>query len=67
MAKTDRVYDAVNEMHGAGHDVEHHSEHGQESAIEPLGPVDLMAWAYAIAGGAVGVIVALALWVASAT
>jgi len=33
-------------------------------ASEPLGPIDVTAWAYAIVGGAVGVVVALALLIA---
>ena len=41
--------------HGAGHD----------RAGEPLGPVDLTTWAYALAGGAVGVLVVLAMLVAT--
>jgi hypothetical protein len=44
--------------HGAGH--------GHDAASEPLGPVDVAAWGYALAGGAVGLLVALALYVASA-
>lgn len=38
----------------------HDPGHGH-TAAEPLGPVDVIAWGYAITGGAVGVIVALAL------
>lgn len=41
------------------------SSHGHESQAHPLGPVDLTAWAYALAGAAVGLIVVLALYVAS--
>ncbi len=43
---------------------DHASGHGQTPVSEPLGPVDLTAWAYAIAGAAVGIVVALALLVA---
>ncbi len=43
---------------------DHVSGHGHAPAGEPLGPVDLRAWAYAIAGGAVGLVVAVALFVA---
>lgn len=38
--------------------------HGHEPAGEPLGPIDLGAWTVAIAGGAVGILVALALYAA---
>ena len=47
--------------HDSGHG------HGHEDAVEPLGPPDLMAWAYAVAGGAVGLVTALALYVAAHT
>jgi len=43
---------------------DHGSGHGHETASEPLGPIDFTAWAYAIVGGAVGVVVALALLIA---
>ena len=43
---------------------DHASGHGQAPVSEPLGPVNLTAWAYTIAGAAVGVVVALALLVA---
>ena len=43
---------------------DHGSGHGHETASDPLGPIDVTAWAYAIAGGAVGVVVALTLLVA---
>lgn len=49
------------------HDSSHGHGHGHEDAAEPLGPPDLMAWAYAVAGGAVGLVVALALYVAAHT
>jgi hypothetical protein len=42
------------------HDDGHH-----EPAGEPLGPIDAAKWGYAIAGGAVGILVVLALFVAS--
>jgi hypothetical protein len=42
------------------HDGGHHEPTG-----EPLGPIDLAAWGYAIAGGAVGILVVLVLFVAS--
>ena len=42
------------------HDDGHH-----EPAGEPLGPVDVAKWGYAIAGGAVGILVVLALFAAA--
>jgi hypothetical protein len=36
-----------------------------EPAGEPLGPVDVAKWGYAIAGGVVGILAALALFAAS--
>jgi hypothetical protein len=42
----------------------HDDGHGHESAGEPLGPIDMGTWAYAIVAGAVGVVVALAMFVA---
>ncbi len=38
--------------------------HGHAPAAEPLGPIDLRAWAYAVMGGAVGLVVVVALFVA---
>ncbi len=40
------------------------SGHGDAPAAEPLGPVDLRAWAYALMGGAVGLVVVVALFIA---
>lgn len=42
----------------------HDAGHGHEPSAEPLGPIDLKSWAYAVAGGAVGVVVAVVLFVA---
>jgi hypothetical protein len=42
------------------HDDGHH-----EPAGEPLGPIDVAMWGYAITGGVVGILVVLALFVAS--
>ena len=42
----------------------HDDGHGHASAGEPLGPVDWEAWAYALSGGVLGLLVALALFVA---
>lgn len=36
-----------------------------EPAGEPLGPVDVAKWGYAIAGGAVGILVVLVMFAAS--
>lgn len=47
--------------HGQGHDSDDDAGH---AASEPLGPVDLTAWAYAIAGSALGILILLALYVA---
>lgn len=43
---------------------DHGSGHGHEPPPEPLGPVDVTGWAYAIGGGAIGLVVALAFFVA---
>lgn len=40
------------------------AHHGHEPPADPLGPIDLKSWAYAVAGGAVGVVVAVVLFVA---
>ncbi len=42
----------------------HHEEHGHAPAGEPLGPIDWETWAYAIGGGVLGALVALALFIA---
>jgi hypothetical protein len=44
----------------------HDSGHGHEGAAEPLGPLDLTTWAYALAGGTLGVVVVIALIIANA-
>ena len=44
---------------------DHGSAHGHEVEGEPLGALDTGAWAAAILGGGVGVLVALALFVAT--
>jgi hypothetical protein len=43
---------------------DHPEEHGHTSPSEPLGPVDGVAWGYAIVGAAIGILVVLALFVA---
>ena len=56
----------TDDHHAAGdHEPDGGHGHGHEEASEPLGPPDLAAWAYAVAGGAVGLLTALALYVAS--
>jgi len=42
----------------------HDDGHGHAPAGEPLGPVDVAAWAYAAVGAVLGLLVALALYVA---
>ena len=42
----------------------HEDGHGHAPAGEPLGPVDLTAWAYALAGAALGALVIAALFIA---
>jgi hypothetical protein len=51
--------------HGAGDhgDAHGHDDHGH--AVEPLGPVDVVAWTYAALGVALGLVVAFALAVGS--
>jgi hypothetical protein len=64
MADTGAMSDAetAHSTDPAAHDdTSHH-----EPAGEPLGPVDVAKWGYAIAGGAVGVLVVVVLVVASA-
>ena len=43
---------------------DHDSGHGHAPAGEPLGPVDWIAWGYALVGALVGAMVAVALFVA---
>jgi hypothetical protein len=45
-------------------DADHDSGHGHEAAGEPLGAPDMRAWGAAILGGGIGLIVALALYIA---
>ena len=42
-----------------GHDSDDHG-------AQPLGPIDLAAWAYALAGSALGLLVVIVLYLASA-
>ena len=50
-----------------GPDDAHGSGHGHEDQAEPLGAPDLRAWAFAIGGGAVGLLLVIALFVAGQT
>jgi hypothetical protein len=64
------------DWHGEGTELDHeaHGDHGDPSAhgsvddhghgtpAEPLGPVDVRAWAAAIGGAALGIVVILALY-----
>lgn len=43
---------------------DHDSGHGHAPAGEPLGPVNVTAWAYALAGSLMGVLMLVALYVA---
>jgi len=43
---------------------DHAGGHGHGSSGESLGPLDVVAWGYAVLGAAVGVLVALALFIA---
>ena len=56
------------DVHGSSsHADDHGGGHGGPSATEsePLGPVDVQTWAYAIVGGALGVLIVVALYLAS--
>ncbi len=44
---------------------DHDTGHGHEAPGEPLGPVDTRAWGAAILGGAMGLLVVLALFAAT--
>ena len=51
-------HDVVDGGHAGGHGG------GHESQGEPLGPVDLTAWAYALAGACLGLLTAAGLYLA---
>lgn len=55
--------------HAQGHDAGHGTSHGHghEATSEPLGPVDLAAWAFAGAGALIGLVTVLALYLAAAS
>ena len=42
----------------------HDDGHGHAPTAEPLGPVDVTGWGYAIAGAVMGVLVVVALYIA---
>lgn len=42
----------------------HDAGHGHESSGERLGPVDIATWGYAVAGGAIGIVVVLVMFAA---
>lgn len=64
MTDTGRVSDTDTSRANVTASEEHHAGHGIDTGGEPLGPVDVLGWAYALAGATVGVVVALALFVA---
>lgn len=43
---------------------DHDSGHGHAPAGEPLGPINVTTWAYALAGSLLGVLMVLALYIA---
>jgi hypothetical protein len=51
------------EDHASGHGSSH--GHGHEVIDEPLGPPDFAAWAYAVTGGLLGLVTALAMYSAA--
>ena len=57
-AKTGTTPPTPTEDHDAGHG------HGHAPTGEPLGPIDWTAWGYALAGTVMGLLIALALFVA---
>ena len=56
----------VSEESGRDSSSGHASMHSHAADGDALGPVDVIAWAYALAGGALGLIVAMALYAAIA-
>jgi hypothetical protein len=60
---TDGSHDDATHRSGASSGSGH--GHGHDEAGERLGPVDVVAWTYAAGGAAIGVVTALALFVAS--
>jgi hypothetical protein len=58
--------DALDARAADAHDTGHSARHDHDEPGESLGPIDIVAWAYAVAGGAIGVVTAAALFAASA-
>lgn len=58
--------DALDAHADDAHDAGQSAHHDDDEPGESLGPIDVMAWAYAVAGGAIGVVTAAALVAASA-
>lgn len=65
MADTSDMSDTDTAQATAATDEHHDVGHGHEAGGDQLGPADLRAWGVAIAGGGVGVLVALVLYLAS--
>ena len=59
---SDAQMTAAGDVDDVTHD-DHDAGHGATTS-EPLGPVDVTAWAYALVSGAVGLILALAMFIA---
>ena len=58
----------ISDVHGsADHGDAHGAGHGGHGAAEsdPLGPIDVAAWGYALVGAALGLLVVIVLYVAS--
>lgn len=51
--------------HGSGDHGEEHGHDDHAHAVEPLGPIDVVAWTYAALGVVLGLVVAAALAVGS--
>jgi len=64
MPDTTAMSDAETTHANAPDDLADGHGHGHAPAGEPLGPINVTAWAYAIAGAAVAALVVLALFVA---
>lgn len=58
MSDADTNHDSTANAQDDGHG------HGHAPASEPLGPVNLTSWAYAAGGAVLGLLVALALFIA---
>jgi hypothetical protein len=65
MSHADDVHAGGGRAGDAHPDAGHGSGHDRDEPGEPLGPVDVRAWAYALVGGAIGVVTAAALFAAS--